>query len=292
MTLIRTTLLSSAALILSACGSTQQANNLEVKYEHIRNATALVHYGETVFLIDPMLADVGAYPGIGGTYNSELRNPLIPLPSSASEILSEVDAVIVTHTHNDHWDRAAQEQIPKNMPIFTQNEIDAERIRGQGFTNVTAIGSRVTFEGIEIYRTGGQHGTDALYAIPQFANGLGQVMGVVLKQESALTTYIAGDTIWHPEVETAITAHSPDLIVLNTGNAQFVGFENDPILMGEEDPQRALTLQPNAQVIAVHMNALNHMRLTREELIDYLRSQQLEAKVAVPLEGEVIRTAQ
>ncbi len=51
--------------------------------QHIRNATIKVTYGETTFLIDPMLADQGAYPGFPNTYRSELRNPLVGLPMAA-----------------------------------------------------------------------------------------------------------------------------------------------------------------------------------------------------------------
>jgi L-ascorbate metabolism protein UlaG (beta-lactamase superfamily) len=40
------------------------------------------------------------------------------------EIL-DVDAVIVTHIHPDHWDEAAINLVPKDMLIFAQNEKDA-----------------------------------------------------------------------------------------------------------------------------------------------------------------------
>ncbi|STT29842.1 metallo-beta-lactamase domain protein [Klebsiella pneumoniae] len=41
---------------------------------HIRNATQIIHYAGKRFLIDPMLADKGAWPGFPGTARSELRN--------------------------------------------------------------------------------------------------------------------------------------------------------------------------------------------------------------------------
>lgn len=46
---------------------------------HIRNATQIIHYAGKRFLIDPMLADKGAWPGFPGTARSELRNPLVEL---------------------------------------------------------------------------------------------------------------------------------------------------------------------------------------------------------------------
>ncbi len=38
----------------------------------------------------------------------------------------DVDAVIVTHLHIDHWDEAAVRLVPKEMPIFVQDYSDAQ----------------------------------------------------------------------------------------------------------------------------------------------------------------------
>lgn len=99
---------------------------------HIRNATQIIHYAGKRFLIDPMLADKGAWPGFPGTARSELRNPLVELPFSRDKIV-DVDAVIVTHTHDDHWDAAAIAAIPKTLPVFAQHEADAALLRSQDF---------------------------------------------------------------------------------------------------------------------------------------------------------------
>lgn len=91
-----------------------------MKLTQIRNATLKLNYAGATFLIDPMLAEKEAWEGFAGTARSWLRNPMVSLPLSL-EALLEVDAVIVTHTHSDHWDEAAQRHIPKDMPIYTQN---------------------------------------------------------------------------------------------------------------------------------------------------------------------------
>ena len=54
-----------------------------------------------------MLSVKGVYPGFDDTYRSELRNPLVELPMSIDEVIDGVDAVVVTHTHLDHWGNAA-----------------------------------------------------------------------------------------------------------------------------------------------------------------------------------------
>ena len=55
--------------------------------------------------------------GFPSTFNSQAKMPLVGLPMSVNKILDGVDAVIVTHTHEDHWDETAARSIPKNLPV-------------------------------------------------------------------------------------------------------------------------------------------------------------------------------
>lgn len=77
-----------------------------------------------------MFAKVNNHPGFEGTASSHLHNPRVPLPEAMEHFL-EVDAVIVTHLHPDHRDEAAQSALPKSLPVFAQNDEDAEIIRAQ-----------------------------------------------------------------------------------------------------------------------------------------------------------------
>ena len=254
--------------------------------QEIRNATVKITYADTTFLIDPMFAPKGFYEGFPDTHRSHLRNPFVDLPIKPEAILEGVNAVIITHTHLDHWDDAAQAAIPKNMPIFVQNKQDQKTIQSQGFKDVRIL-TNTTFGGITLTKTGGQHGTDAMYAIPTLNNALGEAMGVVFKATGHETIYLAGDTIWRPEVDQAIQTFKPDVIVLNTGNALVNGFK-ESIIMGKEDTYRATQQVPNAKIIAVHMDAINHMSLTREQLAEYVRTKGIQEKVLIPLDGETL----
>jgi len=145
----------------------------------IRNATQLITYAGKRFLIDPMLAPKGAYPGFPGTAHAEIRNPMVELPVDVNTLL-EADAVIVTHTHDDHWDRAAVELIGKDKPVFVQNDSDAALLRSQGFTHLTVMTEETAFGDIRIVKTrGGQHGTDRAYAVPELAERLGEACGAL-----------------------------------------------------------------------------------------------------------------
>lgn len=256
-----------------------ESADANLSIQQIRNATLKLDFAGTTFLVDPMLADKGAYPGFRGTYNEELRNPLVDLPIPIAEIM-QADAVIVTHRHLDHWDEAAKQQLPKDIPIFVQNEADAQATREEGFTDVRVIDQDVMFGGVTLSKTGGQHGNEAISV------RMGAVMGVVLQHPETQTVYIAGDTIWSSHVDAAISEFQPDIIILNTGYARFQGVDGS-IIMGKEDVARAYQAAPSATLIGSHMEAVNHAMQTREELRAYIAEQAMDPdRVLVPEDGE------
>lgn len=278
------------AVIFVAAAIVASSSSAHDQMQHIRSATFKLTYAGTTFLIDPLLAKKGAYPGFEGTLRSEMRNPTAELPMPAAEVIADVDAVVVTHVHLDHWDNVAQEILPKNISMFVQNEADAGVIRSQGLTNVRVLQEQgVEFRKINLSKTAGQHGTDALLEVSQFAQRLGVVMGVVFTAPEHKTVYVAGDTIWCEGVEEAIDRHDPEVIVLNTGKAIISGWEEHPIIMEEEDTLRAALAAPEAVIVAVHMDAINHCSLSRSELREYVRAKGLEDRVLIPSDGEILR---
>lgn len=199
--------------------------------QHIRNATLVVEYAGKRFLIDPMLADKGVYPPFGPKVGfpdaprQDQSNPVSSLPTSIENIVSNIDAVIVTHLHLDHWDDAAKDALPKQIKIFAQNEEDALEIRNDGFQNVEVLQDSTVFEGIQLIKTKGEHGRGELVKLA------GQVCGVVFKHTNEKTLYIAGDTVWYDAVQEVIETHKPEIIVVNGGDNQFL--EGGSLVMGK-----------------------------------------------------------
>ncbi|QOF68463.1 MBL fold metallo-hydrolase [Actinobacillus sp. GY-402] len=261
--------------------------NAEISYQHICNATAKIEMAGSTFLVDPYLAPKGSYAGFEGTINSQKRNPLIDMKEPVEKVLEGVDAVIVTHTHADHWDEYAQKVLPKTLPIFVQNAGDAQIIRSQGFKDVRVVGKNTEFNQVKLSKTGGQHGTDQMYAIPQLAELAGEAMGVVMQADGEKTLYIVGDTIWNEDVDFALNRYKPEVIVMNTGYAQLQGF-SDSIIMGKADVAKARQAAPKADIITVHMDAVNHAAVTSDEMRKFVKENKL-SKVAVPKEGEVLK---
>ena len=162
----------------------------------IRHATLIVEYGGQTLLVDPMLDDVDARPAIVNSPNPR-PNPLVPLPVPAEEVVKDATAVLVTHTHSDHWDATAAKLLAKNLPLFGQPE-DEPKFRSQGFKNVYPIIDSLTWNSIDINRTSCQQGTG------EIGKKMAPASGFVLEAPGEPSFYIAGDTVWCREVEEAI----------------------------------------------------------------------------------------
>lgn len=289
LALILTLTLGAASLSTRAADNADAtATKQTVQVQQIRNATAKINYGGKTFLLDPFLARKGTYPGFKGTFNSQLRNPLIELPMPAEDVLKGVDAVIVSHTHLDHWDGGDQRFVPKATPLFVQDETDAKLIRGQGYSNVRILGENTVFEGVQLTRTGGQHGTDEMYSKKPLAEALGKAMGIVFQAPGAKTIYVVGDTVWRSDVDQTLAKFKPDVIILNAGDARMVGYTGS-IIMGKDDVLHAYQAMPNAIIVASHMDAINHMTLSRKELREHVKQHGIQDRVRIPADGEILK---
>ena len=245
----------------------------------IRHATVRIELGGHVLLVDPMLDAQAARGPVRGTPN-ELPNPLVPLPMGLDEVVAGVDAVLLTHTHVDHLDAAGVTAVPGHVAWFCQPE-DLAEIVELGFAGARAVpaGEGVEWEGLRISRTGGRHGREEAAV-----SALGPVSGFVLSADGEPTVYVAGDTVWCPEVEQAIAAHAPEWIVVNAGGARFT--HGDSITMEAGDVVAVAQAAPSAQVVAVHMEAINHCLETRAELRAAAEAAGVGDRVHVPADGE------
>ncbi|TLS36546.1 MBL fold metallo-hydrolase [Pseudalkalibacillus caeni] len=244
----------------------------------IRNATIVLTYADKKFLIDPFFADKGSMPPFSNTPNMDKRNPLVELPVSVDEI-KNVDAVIVTHLHPDHFDEKAKESLPKDLPIFAQNEADRLVIKEAGFQNVETFENGAAFGEVNLIHTDGQHGSS-----PEIVERMGTVSGIVFTHPDEKTLYVAGDSIFYDAVKEAIAKHQPQVIIVNGGAAQFL--EGGPITMTKEDIYQTHQQAPKATIIVSHMESLNHCLLSRAELKQFIAEKGASDHVVIPDDGE------
>ena len=241
----------------------------------IRNATLHVKAAGRCLLVDPMLDPAGARPPVEDTPNP-VRNPLVELPEPAEVVVKGLDAALVTHLHRDHLDATAISLLPKDLPLFCQPE-DVETLRGHGFEDVRPVADALDWDDVRIARTAGRHGTG------EIGEQMAPVSGFVIEAPGEPVLYVAGDTIWCDEVAEAIDGHHPEVVVVNAGGARFL--EGDPIVMTADDVVAVARHAPDARVVAVHLEAINHCPQTRADLHQRLHEEELTERVTVPEDG-------
>lgn len=239
----------------------------------LRNATMRLHYGGLTWLTDPDLAPRHSRDSFTG----RSPNPMTGLPLPPEQAVAGVDAVLLTHLHADHWD-GVQGVLPAGVPILCQPG-DAAEVRGAGFTDVTEVGTELTWRGVTVRRTDGHHGLGAVEAL------MGRVSGFVLRAPGEPTLYWAGDTVLCDEVRQVVAQVGPDLIVLHAGGAVW-GEARAPIIMDAAQALEVARLAPGATLVAVHLEALDHCLTGRAELRAAAQAAGLAGRLRVPEDGE------
>ncbi|CAH0354250.1 MBL fold metallo-hydrolase [Sphingobium sp. CECT 9361] len=252
-----------------------------MKFQQIRSATVKIEFGGKRFLVDPMLSEKGTFPAFPHTPNDHLLNPLVDLKLPLEEII-DVDCVLITHTHLDHWDDAAKAAIPKDMPIIVQHAADAVEVKSAGFINVSILEDTLTLDGITLTKTSGQHGSDQV--MEAIGDLLGEVCGIVFTHPAEKSLYLAGDTVWNDHVAGALRTYKPDVVILNAGDAQVIGLGS--IIMNKEDVASVYKATSDATIIASHMETVNHAMLSRTDLRAFLIASEMTDRVLVPDDAE------
>lgn len=252
-----------------------------MKYRHLRHSTGILHYGGLQFLVDPMLAPKESCPPIRNSWNS-LKNPRVDLPLDLSS-LELPRYCLVTHLHLDHFDEIAKNQLPKDIHLICQPE-DAERFEKMGFSRVMPVDGQLTIESVTVRRVPGQHG------VGRVAELMGVSSGYVFRAASEPTLYITGDTVFFEGMGATLDECKPGVIIAFGGTAQFS--EGDPITLTPNDLLEIHRSAPEAKIICVHMDSINHCRTTRDDLKRFL-SLQLPGSESgdsffVPVDGETL----
>jgi L-ascorbate metabolism protein UlaG (beta-lactamase superfamily) len=114
----------------------------------IRNATLQIEFAGQHLLVDPMLAEPHSYRSLTRGASAQ-RNPTVPLPCPLDELLSP-DAIFLTHTHFDHFDRVAVQRLPKRCPVWGQPS-DQKRLLAQSFEDFRAVeNTPLDWQGIQL----------------------------------------------------------------------------------------------------------------------------------------------
>lgn len=254
----------------------------------LRNATMVVEVGEHRLLVDPMLGPRKNLPPFTLFRYPPKWNPLVELPDHSSRWLSGLTACLITHSqalglrilqHSDHLDGAGERFLREGSIPVVCPEKDATYLKRLGLSVQWGLvpWQRTRFLGGHVTAIPATHGYGWIRKL--MANGA----GFFLEFSAEPSLYISGDTVFTPQVESALRELRPDVSVVAAGAARLdLGRE---LLMNRADILRFVRAAPG-RVIANHLEALNHCPTTRVELREWLEGEGLSEKVQIPGDGE------
>src|SRR3954468_14260853 len=97
----------------------------------VGTATVIIRYGDLTILTDPNFLHKGDHVHLGyGLTSERLTDPAMEM-----EQLPQIDAVVLSHDHEDHFDKQVEERMDKRTLVITTPEA-ARHLREHGFQNV------------------------------------------------------------------------------------------------------------------------------------------------------------
>lgn len=167
----------------------------------IGTATVILRYAGFTILTDPNFLHKGDHVHLGhGLRATRTTNPAIDI-----EQLPPIDFLVLSHMHEDHFDRIVEEKLNKNLPIITTQHA-TNKLKKKGFTAAQPLNTweNITVKkgnaSVRITAMPGRHGPGILAA------ALPPVMGSMLEfetenQKTVFRLYITGDTLVYEDLK-------------------------------------------------------------------------------------------
>ncbi|MCF6523972.1 MBL fold metallo-hydrolase [Streptomyces sp. JJ36] len=193
----------------------------------IGNATLLIRYGELTLLTDPNFLHRGQLAHLGyGLVSRRLTDPALDVADLPHD---DLDAVVLSHLHGDHFDRVARRALDRSLPFVTTPHASRFLQGLYGFHRAVGLRtwqSHTLLRGdalVRITALPGRHAPGPARAL------LPPVMGSLLEFGDRtgtvrLVVYLTGDTLLYDGLREIARRH-PDihLAVLHLGGTTLPG---------------------------------------------------------------------
>ena len=169
-----------------------------------------------------------------------------------------VDAIFLTHGHDDHVGDTVALAQKFDCPVFAQVELRgwlSTKGLSENMAEAYNKGGTIEWEGVKATLTDANHSSSG------FADGvfvyLGESCGIVLELEDGLKLYFAGDTNVFGDMALIARIYEPDVAVLPIG---------DHFTMGPREAAVALELLGVKRCVPVHYGTFPILTGTPEQL--------------------------
>jgi L-ascorbate metabolism protein UlaG (beta-lactamase superfamily) len=253
----------------------------------IGTATVLLRYAGFTILTDPNFLHQGDRVHLHyGLQSARKTNPAIEL-----EELPPLDLVVLSHMHEDHFDRLVEQKLDKTLPIITTPHA-AQKLNKKGFNATYALptwDALTITKGdclLQISAMPGRHGPGILNAL------LPPVMGSMLEfqtpsKETRFRLYITGDTLIHEQLK-EIPQRYPniDLALLHLGGTRIFGVM---LTMDAKQGVQAIEIIAPETSIPIHYDDYTVFKSPLEDFKQAVTAAGLENKVKYLNRGETYK---
>jgi L-ascorbate metabolism protein UlaG (beta-lactamase superfamily) len=189
----------------------------------VGNATTVLRLGDFTLLTDPSFVPAGTRVHLGyGAWTRRLTDPALTLSQ-----LPRLDAVLLSHLHGDHFDRAARRGLPHALPIVTTRQA-RRALRRWGFEDVRGLETWATDEWarggqrLRITAVPGRHGPGVADRL--LPDVMGSVVELEVDGECRLRLYVTGDTLHRPWLaEVPRRCGDIDAMIIHLGGTRLLG---------------------------------------------------------------------
>jgi L-ascorbate metabolism protein UlaG (beta-lactamase superfamily) len=219
----------------------------------VGTATVIIQCGGFTVLTDPNFLHSGEKIHMGyGLLSSTRRTD----PAMEIEQLPRLDLVVLSHMHEDHFDRVAAERLNKNVPILTTPDAARDLRRkdfhfAYGLETWQEINVRKGISSVRITSMPAQHGP--LMVAAMLPSCMGSVLDFKIPGARAdLRLYVSGDTIVHSDLQ-RIPALFPgiDIALIHLGGARIMGIR---VTMDGKQGVEALQIIAPRIAIPIHFD--------------------------------------
>jgi L-ascorbate metabolism protein UlaG (beta-lactamase superfamily) len=246
--------------------------------QFIGTATVLLRYQGLTILTDPNFLPRGERVHLGYGMSSERRTA----PALEFKALPPIDLVILSHMHEDHFDKLVRERLRRDVPIVTTPEASAQ-LDHLGFRQRYALRR---WDSLTIRKGNARLRITALPARhgPRGATTLlPTVMGTMLdfaesEAGAAYRIYISGDTVLFDDIG-EIREHFPDidLALLHLGGERLLGVIQGT--MNGADGARMLQMLGAQRTIPLHTEDYGMYKSPLSEFQDAVAQAKLQERV-------------
>jgi L-ascorbate metabolism protein UlaG (beta-lactamase superfamily) len=208
-------------------------------------------------------------------------------PALDIDELPPLDLCILSHYHGDHFDRIAEERLPKDLPIVTTEHAAAE-LMDKDFTAPVALDTWESAEFVKgaahlrVTSMPGHHGPGIVdFALPPV---MGSILDFERDGERVLRIYISGDTLMHDDLQQIPTRFPDiDLGLFHLGGTRVLGVM---VTMDDEQGVEAVKLINPDKAIPIHYNDYDVFKSPLEDFQRAAEAAGLQEKMIYLAHGE------